>query len=41
MDENFMATAKALEITIDSLFFIVQEQQIACFIDPPHAIKAV
>lgn len=41
MGGNFMQAAKMLEVTKDSPFFIVNEQQIAYFIDPPHAIKAI
>lgn len=40
MGGNFMQAAKMLEITTDSPYFTVKEQQIAYFIDPPHAIKA-
>lgn len=41
MGGNFMQAAKLLKVTKDSPFFIVNEQQIAYFIDPPHAIKAI
>lgn len=41
MGGNFMITAKALGVTENNPFFTVQEQQIAYFVDPPHAIKAV
>jgi hypothetical protein len=41
MGGNFIVTANALGVTENSPFFIVQEQQIAYFIDSPHAIKAI
>lgn len=41
MGENFMLTAKALGITEDTPFFIVNDQQIAYLIGPPHALKAI
>lgn len=41
MGGNFMQMAKALGVTESSPFFIVNEQQIAYFVDPPHAIKAI
>lgn len=36
-----MQAAKLLKVIKDSPFFIVNEQQIAYFIDPPHAIRVI
>lgn len=40
MGQNFMSAAKELKVTIESPYFIVNNQQVAYLIDSPHAVKA-